>query len=96
MASSSGCAISSRMRLFCNVGKDAPRVLVYIQKTKMRTGTDAHTVQFMVSKRIQEGCSIWCLLLYCCYVPASGEVARAHEAIEVLERALTHVIFEIP
>jgi len=33
---------------------------------------------------------------YRCYVPASGEVARAHEAIEVLERALTHVIFEIP
>ena len=53
MASSSGCAISSSMRLFCNVGKDAPRVLVYIQKTKMRTGTDAHTVQFMVNSGIK-------------------------------------------
>jgi hypothetical protein len=44
--------MSSSMRLFCNVGKDAPRVLVYIQKRKMRTGTDAHTVQFMISSRI--------------------------------------------
>lgn len=76
------------MRLLVNVGNDAPRVLVYIQKAKMRTGTDAHTVQFMIDgdaeyqRRVGDGQT-------CCYGEGPGSVA---EAIEVLERALTHVI----
>lgn len=38
----------SRMRLFCRVGKDAPRVLVYIQKPKRMRGTEAQAIQFMM------------------------------------------------
>jgi hypothetical protein len=48
MASSSGCAISSSMRLFCSEGKEALRVLVYIQKPSKTRGTEAHAIQFIV------------------------------------------------
>lgn len=40
----------SRMRLLCRVGKDALSVLVYIQKAKMRRGTDAQMVQFIANQ----------------------------------------------
>ena len=40
----------SKMRLLCRVGKDALSVLVYIQKAKMRRGTDAQTVQFIANQ----------------------------------------------
>jgi hypothetical protein len=48
MASSSGWAISSNMRLFCSVGKDALRVLEYIQKPNRMRGTEAQVSQFIV------------------------------------------------
>lgn len=95
MASSSGCAINSSMRLFCNVGNEAPRVLVYIQKTKIRTGTEAQTVQLIFSNGIQ-GTRWICRNRNCCLQSqARGGSASALEATGVLERALTHVILEI-
>jgi hypothetical protein len=48
MASSSGCAMSSKMRLLRSVGKDALRVLEYIQKPKRMAGTEAQASQFML------------------------------------------------
>jgi hypothetical protein len=48
MASSSGWAMSNNMRLFCSVGNDALRVLVYIQKPKKMRGTMAQVSQFIV------------------------------------------------
>jgi hypothetical protein len=48
MASSSGCAMSSKMRLFRSVGKVALRVLEYIQKPKKRAGIEAQMSQFML------------------------------------------------
>jgi hypothetical protein len=40
--------MSSSMRLFCSVGKEALRVLVYIQKPRNIRGTEAHTSQLIV------------------------------------------------
>ena len=37
----------SSMRLFCNVGNEAPRVLVYIQKPRKTRGTEAQAIQFI-------------------------------------------------
>jgi hypothetical protein len=48
MASSSGWAMSSKMRLLRSVGKDALRVLEYIQKPKRMAGTEAQASQFML------------------------------------------------
>lgn len=48
MASSSGWAMSSKMRLLRSVGKDALSVLVYIQKPKKMRGTKAQPSQFML------------------------------------------------
>lgn len=50
MASSSGCAMSSRMRLLRSVGNDAARVLVYIQKAASTRGTEAQAIQFILTR----------------------------------------------
>jgi hypothetical protein len=41
--------MSNNMRLFCSVGNDALRVLVYIQKPKKMRGTMAQVSQFIVT-----------------------------------------------
>lgn len=47
MASSSGWAMSSNMRLFWRLGNDALSVLEYIQKPKIMRGTEAQLSQFI-------------------------------------------------
>jgi hypothetical protein len=41
--------MSSSMRLFCSEGKEALRVLVYIQKPRNTRATEVHKTQFIVS-----------------------------------------------
>jgi hypothetical protein len=55
IASSSGCAMSSNIRLPVRDGNDLAINAVYIQKKKKSTGTDAHIYHCMLATQLASG-----------------------------------------
>jgi hypothetical protein len=82
------------MRLFCSVGKDALKVLVYIQKPKKMRGTEAQTSHSIVA--VCNDVPIGYAVIECDVLVKMRVVVEVEGAVETGERALAACVIQGP